>query len=105
MSSVIKKLCKLIIKPEDFDRIFSKAITPARFKLIATAGIARLLGRKVLCHRCGKDLPNVLTFISKGQLKVWGLQELPVRVDFADRQTLRFSHVIPEDCVSIILEH
>jgi hypothetical protein len=35
----------------------------------------------------------------RGRLAVWGLHQESVRVDFADRQTLRFSHVVPETCV------
>jgi hypothetical protein len=97
---ILKKVLKLILKTEDFNRIFAKQLTRARLNLIASACIARVFGTSAFCYKCGAKLPKVMAFMSKGKLSVWGLQEESVKVDFADRQTLRFCHVIPEQCRS-----
>jgi hypothetical protein len=97
-SGILQNLLRPFLRKEDFDRIFAKSLTRDRLGLIATAGLARVFGRRARCYRCGEKLPKVLAFMRGGQLAVWGLQQESVRVDFADRQTLRFSHVIPEAC-------
>jgi hypothetical protein len=96
----LQALLRPFLKKEDYDRLFAKSLTRDRVRLIVTAGLARVFGRRALCYQCGERLPKVLAFMRRGQLKVWGLQQDLVRVDFADRQTLRFSHVIPEACAT-----
>lgn len=95
---LLKTLFRPFLRPDDFDRIFAKSLSRERVRLIATAGLARIFGRRAKCCRCGGRLPKVLAFMQSGQIAVWGLQQDSVQVEFADRQTLRFSHVIPEAC-------
>ena len=98
-SSLLRLLFRTLLKEEDYERIFAKPLIRERFDLIATAGLARIFGGRLYCYRCGERLPKVLAFMKRGQLRVWGLQQEQVSVEFADRQTLRFAHVIPEACV------
>jgi hypothetical protein len=98
-SDILKSLLRPLLRKEDYDRIFAKSLTRDRVRLIVTAGLARVFGRRALCYQCGERLPKVLAFMRRGQLTVWGLQQDYVRVQFADRQTLQFSHVLPEACV------
>jgi hypothetical protein len=98
MSAILKTLLRPVLRAEDFDRIFAKSLSRQRIRLIATAGLARVLGRRAKCYQCGGQLPKVLAFMRRGQLAVWGLQQESVRVEFSDRKTLRFTHVIPDSC-------
>jgi hypothetical protein len=88
------------LRRSDHERIFAKPLTRERLGLIASAGFARLLGRKHTCSICGQSLPKIFVFLSKGRLAVWGLQETPVVVEFADRASLRFRHAMPDQCKS-----
>lgn len=98
MPNLLKSLLRPFLKPDDFSRIFGKSLSRERIGLIATAGLARIFGKRAKCHQCGGKLPKVLAFMRGGQLAVWGLQQERVIAEFADRQTLRFRHAVYEAC-------
>lgn len=98
---MIRSLTALILPRELHERLFRKQLTHERFTLIVQAATARVLGRKIVCHRCGKSLGRMLCFVRKGRIEVWGAHVGVVRVEFADRLRLQFSHARPGECQMI----
>lgn len=93
---------KRILPPrwyEIVDRLLWGRLTWRRAGMITRSAVAALLGRPVICHRCGKRIVKVFAFVSGGKVSVWGLHATGVRVEFHDRLTLRFSHAYAPDCV------
>jgi hypothetical protein len=80
------------------DRLFAHELSSERLKRLTKAGIAAVFGKSVCCHQCGQKLAKVFPVIRKGRLEVWGMHMCIVRVEFEDRNVLRFSHVLGENC-------
>lgn len=66
--------------------------------LLVTAWAIRWFGREMLCERCGQSLGRVLPMFRKGNLRLHGLDDVDVFVDFLDRNILRFRHMYPSCC-------
>lgn len=98
---MFKRIVKFVFGRTFHDRLFATRLTPQRVKQMAKAGIAEVIGRPVYCHTCGERLAKVLPVPRKGRIELWGIHARIVRVEFEDRASLRFTHVLAENCISL----
>lgn len=95
---MLKRLLRVLLGRSFSDRLFAHEISPERAGFLVKAGVAAVLGKTVLCHLCGGRVAKILPVVRKGRLELWGMHRTIVRVEFEDRNTLRFTHVLPENC-------
>lgn len=98
---MLKGFVRLLFGRTFHDRLFAHELSPERLKRLFKAGIAAAFGKTVYCHRCGDKLTKVFPVIRRGRLEVWGMHMCIVRVEFEDRNALRFSHVLGENCSAL----
>lgn len=96
-----KSLARALLGRSFSDRLFAHEISAERLGLLTKAGLAAVVGKTVRCHLCGGKAAKILPVIRKGRLELWGMHQTIVRVEFEDRNTLRFTHVLPENCRSL----
>ena len=101
MKDLLKPLLRRLFGRSIHDRLFSHELSPERLTLLFKAGIAAAFGKTVYCHQCGEKLTKIFPMIRKGRLEVWGMHMCIVRVEFEDRNALRFSHVLGENCSAL----
>lgn len=99
--SMLRSFLQTVLGPQVSARLFAHEIDLSRMIRLTKRLVAMLLGRKVACSRCGKIIGRVFPVLRRGRLEVWGLDAMLVRVEFHDRNVLRFSHVLAENCDSL----
>ena len=58
----------------------------------------RLWGRGITCAACGQPAGRVIVSLRAGHLRLEGLEQSHVIVDFASREVLRFRHADASEC-------
>ena len=58
----------------------------------------RLFGREITCAKCGRPAGRVIPHFRHGVVRLEGLENSTVYVDFQSRDTLRFRHVDQSEC-------
>ncbi|MDD5349589.1 MAG: hypothetical protein PHQ12_05210 [Chthoniobacteraceae bacterium] len=58
----------------------------------------RLWGKDITCAECGQPAGRVIVHLRAGRLRLEGLEQSDVIVDFASRETLRFRHADASEC-------
>ena len=101
MKSVVKGAVTVVLGRRFADRLFAHEFTGERLLLLSKAAVARAVGKTVSCHLCGKPLAKVLPVVRRGKIELWGMHMCIAKVEFDDRNTLRFSHVLAENCDSL----
>jgi len=98
---MLKGVVRLILGRTFSDRLFAHEITRERLRLLSKAAVAGIVGKTVFCHLCGRPLARVLPVFRRGKIELWGMHMCIAKVDFDDRNTLRFSHVLAENCEAL----
>jgi hypothetical protein len=98
---MLKRTIRLFCGRAFHDRLFAHELSPERASFLVKAGVASILGRTVVCHSCGKKVAKILPVVRSGRVELWGMHQSIVRVEFADRNSLRFTHVLPENCEAL----
>ena len=98
MKQFLKSAIAVVLGRNFADRLFAQEFSPERICLLSKAAVARIAGRTVHCHLCGKPVAKVLPVVRRGKVELWGMHMCIAKVEFDDRNTLRFSHVLAENC-------
>ncbi|MBE2204428.1 MAG: hypothetical protein IAE94_08835 [Chthoniobacterales bacterium] len=97
----LKKLTRVLMGRRFCDQLFAHELSPGRLWRLAKGACAAVFGKSVACHLCGQRAAKVLPVIWRGRVELWGMHRTIVRVEFEDRNALRFTHVLPENCPSL----
>lgn len=98
---MLKSLVRMLLGRSFSDRLWAHEISFARLGRVGKAGCAAVFGKAVHCPLCGGRIAKVLPVMRRGRVEVWGIDQSVVRVEFADRNALRFTHVFAENCASL----
>jgi len=101
VNPVMKSLITMALGRHFADRLFAHQLSRERLGFLWKAAVARIAGKTVLCHLCGKPVAKVLPIIRRGKIELWGMHMCIAKVDFDDKNTLRFSHVLAENCEAL----
>jgi hypothetical protein len=69
-----------------------------RLRDTARGAVLAVLGRRLHCAACGRELFVALPIVWRGRVKLIGARESNVRVEFSAKDTLELRHLELDQC-------